>query len=315
MTTRTAGAAIGLVTACRNGSAWVAELLRSVQAQELGDFEHVVVDDGSTDGSAEVIAETIRDDPRQHLVRTTGIGTDPARRFGYAHLSESCKYVGFPDADDVLRPSYLSELVGFLDSHPSAGAVASSFDRCDHEAREIPTPAIERWEPATLGIPRLIPPYETRTPFTSIYCWAVIPEPVALFRRSTFDDLGGWEPNLPAWGQSIRLFGLVAMHSEFHLLDRRLYLYRTHPQQLSRVKEKDPQSRRAVYEWWDGHATSLDGERRAAFERARWFKAKRLEPYLGLRSSARLAKEQHYVQASRFAVGAFKRWASCSSRS
>lgn len=91
----------------------VRELLRpcleSVLAQDLDQLEIILVDDGSTDGSAAVAEAIAAEDPRVRLLtNATNRGMGAARNRGLDEAS--CELIAFVDADDVLRPNYLSYL-------------------------------------------------------------------------------------------------------------------------------------------------------------------------------------------------------------
>lgn len=99
---------------------WLPEVLDAIWAQDFDDFELIVVEDASPDGTYQLLAA--QRDPRLRLVRH-------ARNHGQAHaLAHTLElsrghYVKFADADDVLRPDALSRMVEALDAEPSAGLV------------------------------------------------------------------------------------------------------------------------------------------------------------------------------------------------
>ena len=90
--------------------------LRSVVAQTEGDFEVVVVDDGSSDGTGRVVEAF--GDPRVRLLRQENGGPNAARNTGLAATS-GC-YVALLDADDVWYPTYLEAMRAALDAAPDA---------------------------------------------------------------------------------------------------------------------------------------------------------------------------------------------------
>ncbi|MEP4039192.1 glycosyltransferase family 2 protein [Pseudophaeobacter sp.] len=86
----------------------VADCLRSLQAQTLGDFEALVIDDGSTDDSAAIAQDVIGSDPRFQLIRQSNMGLSGARNTGLDLAQGS--FIAFLDSDDRLAPDYLSRL-------------------------------------------------------------------------------------------------------------------------------------------------------------------------------------------------------------
>lgn len=92
-----------------NGAATLGRSLESILMQTFGDYEVVIVNDGSTDETAAVAAEYARRDPRFHLVSTPCRGAGAARNTGLSHARG--EYVLFMDADDCwLREKLLQEL-------------------------------------------------------------------------------------------------------------------------------------------------------------------------------------------------------------
>ena len=106
----------------------------SVLAQNYADFEIVIVDDGSTDGSADVVRSII--DPRIKLISTENKGVSAARNTGINYSTSD--YIAFLDADDMWHPDYLLELRRLIEDFPQAGiygfsnlVVCDSFESVD----------------------------------------------------------------------------------------------------------------------------------------------------------------------------------------
>ena len=108
-----------------NGETYIAEAIDSVLAQDFLDWELLVVDDGSTDRTRDIVQSYVHAQPdRIRLLRHPDKGNhgmSATRNLGIAEAQ--AEYVAFLDADDLWLPTKLSEQVRMLDSHPSAALI------------------------------------------------------------------------------------------------------------------------------------------------------------------------------------------------
>ena len=95
-----------MVTPCYNGSRYLGDCVASVKSQTLQDWEMVIVDDGSTDDTADVADKLAEDDGRVRVIHQANRGAAAARNAGAA---ASAPYLLFLDSDDVLAPAMLSD--------------------------------------------------------------------------------------------------------------------------------------------------------------------------------------------------------------
>jgi glycosyltransferase involved in cell wall biosynthesis len=124
--------ALSVVMAAYNAEATIAQAMESVLRQTFGDFEFVIVDDGSSDGTAEVALKF--SDPRVKVVRNAqNIGLAPSLRRGLQHASGA--YIARMDADDACQPERFQRQLDFLRAHPEVGVVGTSFHLMDDGGR------------------------------------------------------------------------------------------------------------------------------------------------------------------------------------
>jgi glycosyltransferase involved in cell wall biosynthesis len=113
---------VSVIMPVYNCAPFLRESVESVLAQTLKDFELILVDDGSSDGSWEILQTFV-----DRRIRTSrfeqNLGVAFARNF--ALEKADCEYVAFLDADDLAHPSRLAVQVAYLDSRPEIGATAS----------------------------------------------------------------------------------------------------------------------------------------------------------------------------------------------
>lgn len=107
---------VSVVIPLYNKEAYVRRAVESVLAQTHADFEVVVVDDGSRDGSAAVVRAI--PDPRVRLVSQANGGVSRARNAGVA--AARGEWVAFLDADDEYEPAFLETAVRFIEAHADA---------------------------------------------------------------------------------------------------------------------------------------------------------------------------------------------------
>ena len=123
-------APIGIITPAYNAARWIGDAIASVVAQTYDDWRLVVVDDGSTDGTSDVVGRFA--DPRITLIRQANAGVSAARNRGILELlaDANISALVFLDADDWLAAEALALLVSALRTAPQAvAAVAAYADR------------------------------------------------------------------------------------------------------------------------------------------------------------------------------------------
>jgi glycosyltransferase involved in cell wall biosynthesis len=116
---------VSIVTPVYNGEAYIAQCIESVLAQTYSNWEYIVVNNRSTDGTLP-IAEKYAKDPRIRVETNSGflpIIANHNRAFGL--ISPDSKYCKVVSADDWIFPEALSRMVALAESHPSIGIVGS----------------------------------------------------------------------------------------------------------------------------------------------------------------------------------------------
>lgn len=113
---------VSVVLPVWNAAATLGEAIRSITEQTLREWELIVVDDGSDDGSLELARRAERDDPRVRVVQVERGGIVAALAQGTA--AARSRYLARMDADDWCEPARLERQVAFLDAHPEVGLVS-----------------------------------------------------------------------------------------------------------------------------------------------------------------------------------------------
>ena len=107
-----------IIVPAYNVAAYVQEALDSILAQSVPPDEVIIIDDGSTDETAQIL-QNYTNQPNFKIIRTENHGIGPARNIGSAHASGD--YIYFFDSDDLLRPQFverIKEIINNADHRP-----------------------------------------------------------------------------------------------------------------------------------------------------------------------------------------------------
>lgn len=115
-----------------DGERFLCEAVDSVLAQTMTDFALLVVDDGSADGTADLLARYA--DPRIRVLRNHD-RLGPAASRNRAIDASVSKYVAFVDSDDVAEPEWLGATIAFLEGHPRTRLACARVAVIDEDGR------------------------------------------------------------------------------------------------------------------------------------------------------------------------------------
>ncbi|WP_292521841.1 glycosyltransferase [Methanoculleus sp.] len=190
--------AVSVVIPLYNKRPHIARAVTSVLAQTVRDVEVIVVDDGSTDGGAEVV----RGFDRVRLIRQENRGVSAARNRGIA--AARGELVAFLDADDEWMPGHLEALVRLRERYPCAGIYATAYLISEGGGR-VRAPSLGP------GVPP--EPWEGLLP--SYFKAAALGEPplsasTVAVPRSILHETGGFDTRV--WsGEDVDLWGRIAL--------------------------------------------------------------------------------------------------------
>lgn len=182
-----------------NAGRFIGEAIDSVLAQTDPDWELVVVDDGSTDETAEIVAAHA--DERIRLVRQDNAGVASARNAGMGVASS--RYVLFLDSDDRLRPDALQRLGAILDTWPETCVAYGDWVFVDGRGRRMGPETKPRFTPRPSG---MILESMLRNGFlVQVGC--------ALIKADCLHRVGAWEPY--RLGEDWEYMCRLAAHGDF----------------------------------------------------------------------------------------------------
>lgn len=276
-----------VVMAAFNARRTVRAAIESVLAQTISDLELIVVDDGSTDGTADAVARV--DDPRVRYVAQPNRGPAAARNTGIAQARG--EYVVFLDSDDLFLPSYLERSEAALRATPGAGFAygdAYVFDDLTGKVRR--RSAMARNRPPD-------PPPADREAFllellgrNFIYVAVTVP-------REVLARLGGFDESLKG-PEDYELWLRILLHGyRAAWIPGRPALYRKHGSQLSNNLVTMTRNLVAVYDGISpedlpsaAHRARLEQRRLETRRQLRFYlRFSRLVPLLGVLGSIKRA--------------------------
>jgi glycosyltransferase involved in cell wall biosynthesis len=232
------------VTVCipsYNGVKYLGATLQSLAEQTLADFECLLLDDGSSDGTPE-LAESFGD-PRVRVLRNQerlGACANRNRCLGLARG----EYLYFLDQDDLMRPENLEHKARLLDSDPAIGFVHSSIDiLAEEQAGNVP-PGFSAAEDRVV---------EGNGYFRQLLLQGNhICASAVLVRRPVLEEVGGFDPDL-LYAGDYALWLRLCVNRRVGILRQPLVCYRWHGQNGSnrfsmeqRLKEVKEAGRRAL---------------------------------------------------------------------
>ncbi len=203
-----------------NAERFLGDTLNSALSQTYGDFELIVVDDGSTDGSRDVLERCT--DPRLRVIRQSNQGA--AAALGAGLRAARGTYIAPLDSDDLWEPDHLSAHVKELEKRPDIALTFSWFRVIDEVGREIGISSSHYR--GRIGFPDLLKDFVIGATSNVV------------IRRSAIDQAGGMDPNIPRLYDLDLCLRIALLGSEnVAAIPRDSMRYRRHSGQLSRDLE------------------------------------------------------------------------------
>ena len=217
---------VSIIVPVYNVERYLADCLDSILAQTMGDFEAILVNDGSTDASYDIAMTYVRRDPRLRLVSRPNGGIGAARNTGI-EIARG-RYLAFADSDDVLHPEMLAELLACAEA---GGHDLVACDFCElHEWGTTCSERLVRSERTTFSQREFWHFGFEQAPSPFVVAWN------KLYRREMFEDVRFAEGVL--FEDQEIVCRLIAPRDSFGIVRRPLYCYRIHGESASKSLHK-----------------------------------------------------------------------------
>ncbi len=206
---------VSVVMTSYNCRQFVREAIQSVQNQTWPGWELIIVDDASTDGSAELIQD-IRDPRIRLLVNDRNMQISRSRNRGCEAAAGD--YIAFLDCDDVWKPEKLSKQVSWMEAHPETGTCFTWLELMDGQGNAAEDAHLEKLY-RTENRPREVWLHDL---ILSGNCLA---DDSGLTRRNTMRRIQGCRPGLVQL-QDLDRWIRVLLEEEIHVIQEPLLRYR-----------------------------------------------------------------------------------------
>jgi glycosyltransferase involved in cell wall biosynthesis len=213
---------ISVIMSVHNGEPFLCESIDSILGQTFANFEFIIVDDGSTDCSGEIIARYAKSDSRIVVISQRQKG--PTKSLNAGIRRARGLWIARQDADDVSLPNRLQTMVDFLKLNPTVAAAGSWSEIMDETGRSLWTLKFpighERISWAMIGTTAIVHP-------------SAVMKREAFVRYGVYNEDYTYAQDYELWTRWIRLGAKLAN------VPKVLVRYRTSANQISRKLFKD----------------------------------------------------------------------------
>jgi len=208
---------ISVIMSVYNGEKYLREAIESILSQTFTDFEFLIVNDGSTDGSLEII-QSYQDERIRVINNEQNIGL--TKSLNKAIKQAKGEYIGRQDSDDVSFPNRFEEQIKYFEEHPEVALLGTSVYRIDERGKVFDR-IIVRAKPGR-----------------SLFKGNQFCHGSTMFKREAVSRLGGYN-ELFRYCQDYELWLRVAKYYEVSNLTQVLYNLRFHRENIRSLKGEE----------------------------------------------------------------------------
>ncbi|MEM8523937.1 MAG: glycosyltransferase family A protein [Bacteroidota bacterium] len=218
---------ISVLTPAYNREKYIGEAIESVQAQAIADWEIIIVDDGSTDKTIEIVRAYQAEDQRIILLQNPqNLGISATRNHGLRQIKG--KYVAMLDSDDVFLPNKFQRQIEFLEAHPEIGVLGTWAQHIGRSNRQFTPEELDGQLRAR-----------------SLYRCPLVHSSTII--RTSVIEAGNirYNENYPA-SNDYDFWVKALPYAKFHNLQEHLVQYRKHDQNISVTNRSDQKKYRVA---------------------------------------------------------------------
>lgn len=208
---------VSIIIPAYNASQHIAETIQSVLCQSYSNWELLIIDDGSTDGTFELINSLAKSDARIKCLTKSNSGVSNTRNMGIS-LAKG-EFISFLDADDIWYPENLEEKIKFIMNH-GIDVCYSSCETIDSDSNSLKTVLTGSHTPLLNDILFLKGNYITA------------PSGIVL-KKMVIDKIGGFDTHLSNNADQDLWIRILSNNFKIKLIDKILWKYRVHSKNMS----------------------------------------------------------------------------------
>jgi glycosyltransferase involved in cell wall biosynthesis len=188
---------VSVVIPTYNSAQYLPETIGSILSQSWQDFEIIIVDDGSTDNTQEVVG-AFNSSKIRYIEQENSGGPSRPRNMGVHHAQG--KYISFFDSDDLMSRNKLAEAVAFLERYPDLGLLFANFEVCNERGDSFPGTFLDGfqtfWDLPKKQVGEKWFIIESAVAYESLFCQNFIGTSGTVIPKAVFLSVGGFDESI-----------------------------------------------------------------------------------------------------------------------
>lgn len=210
---------VSIITTVYNCEKYISKSIESILNQTYENFEFIILNDGSNDGTGDIISKYSSEDSRIKLISSeSNIGR--VSSLNKSIETSKGKYIALQDADDISKPDRIEKQLNFLEDNPEYVLVGSDVSVIDKSGKTISRP--------------VRPVHNNELQFSLLFR-CTFANPSIMFRKRILSENGIDYEKEYEHAEDYRIISKISKHGKIHNLNEVLINYRKHPRNNSLV--------------------------------------------------------------------------------